>query len=146
MSQTRASMADPPREPLHFSLLQEDHNGSISWRSYECDTARRNPVLRGELIDCFPAVSHCTSPRGVKDMSRPTRRPSPIMGRWFAAALASSLSVASLGLMASARANPGDPPGTIRSMAGTVVNYAQYGFSGDGGPATAAQLYNPRAV
>jgi sugar lactone lactonase YvrE len=48
--------------------------------------------------------------------------------------------------MAAARANPGDPPGTIRSVAGTVVNYAQFGFSGDGGPATQAQLYNPRAV
>jgi sugar lactone lactonase YvrE len=45
-----------------------------------------------------------------------------------------------------ARANPGDPPGTIRTVAGTTRNYSQGGFSGDGGRATDAQLYNPRAV
>src|SRR5581483_434530 len=45
-----------------------------------------------------------------------------------------------------ARANPGDPPGTIRTVAGTTHNYSQGGFSGDGGPASDAQLYNPRAV
>src|SRR5436309_7561654 len=45
-----------------------------------------------------------------------------------------------------ARANPGDPPGTIRTVAGTTRNYSQGGFSGDGGQARDAQLYNPRAV
>jgi sugar lactone lactonase YvrE len=45
-----------------------------------------------------------------------------------------------------ARADPGDPPGTIRTVAGTTRNYSQQGFSGDGGPAKDAQLYNPRAV
>ena len=79
-------------------------------------------------------------------MSRSTRTLSRRAGRWFAAALASSLSVTSLGLMTAAGANAGDPPGTIRSAAGSVVNFAQFGFSGDGGPATQAQLYNPRAV
>ncbi len=45
-----------------------------------------------------------------------------------------------------ARADPGDPPGTIRTVAGTNRNYSQQGFSGDGGAAKDAQLYNPRAV
>ena len=45
-----------------------------------------------------------------------------------------------------ARANPGDPPGTIRTVAGTTRNYSQGGFSGDGAKASDAQLYNPRAV
>ena len=45
-----------------------------------------------------------------------------------------------------ARADPGDAPGTIRTLAGTTRNYSQGGFGGDGGKATDAQLYNPRAV
>jgi sugar lactone lactonase YvrE len=45
-----------------------------------------------------------------------------------------------------ARADPGDPPGTIRTVAGMTRNYSQGGFSGDGGKASDAQLYNPRAV
>jgi sugar lactone lactonase YvrE len=45
-----------------------------------------------------------------------------------------------------ARADPGDPPGTIRTIAGVTTNYRQGGFSGDGAPAKDAQLYNPRAV
>jgi sugar lactone lactonase YvrE len=40
----------------------------------------------------------------------------------------------------------GDPPGTIRTIAGTTTNYRQGGFSGDGGQAIDAQLYHPRAV
>jgi sugar lactone lactonase YvrE len=31
-------------------------------------------------------------------------------------------------------------------VAGNMQNFQQYGYSGDGGPATAAQLYNPRAI
>src|SRR5207237_4598 len=31
-------------------------------------------------------------------------------------------------------------------VAGNMQNYAQFGYSGDGGAATAAQLYNPRAI
>jgi serine/threonine-protein kinase len=45
-----------------------------------------------------------------------------------------------------ARAEAGDPPGTIRTIAGVTTNYRQGGFSGDGGKASDAQLYNPRAV
>ncbi|MGH8994282.1 MAG: NHL repeat-containing protein [Acidimicrobiia bacterium] len=36
--------------------------------------------------------------------------------------------------------------GTIASVAGATVGSKQYGFSGDGGPASEAQLYHPRAV
>src|SRR5205823_8116385 len=56
------------------------------------------------------------------------------------------LTAAGTGLGFVARANPGDPPGTIRTIAGVTTNYRQGGFSGDGGKATDAQLYNPRAV
>ena len=44
------------------------------------------------------------------------------------------------------------PTGNVQSMAGTMQNYAQWGpctatsCPGDGGPSTAAQLYNPRAL
>jgi len=58
----------------------------------------------------------------------------------------SALTAAGTGLGFVARANPGDPPGTIRTIAGVTTNYRQGGFSGDGGKATDAQLYNPRAV
>jgi sugar lactone lactonase YvrE len=37
-------------------------------------------------------------------------------------------------------------PGSIDSVAGATVEGRQYGFSGDGGPASSAQLYHPRAV
>src|SRR5438270_10959850 len=58
----------------------------------------------------------------------------------------SALTAAGTGLGVVARANPGDPPGTIRTIAGVTTNYRQGGFSGDGGKASDAQLYNPRAV
>jgi sugar lactone lactonase YvrE len=69
--------------------------------------------------------------------------------RWRRAVAAMAATAAAVGMGAGAlvaRANPGDPPGTIRTVAGTTRNYSQGGFSGDGGPATDAQLYNPRAV
>jgi sugar lactone lactonase YvrE len=66
--------------------------------------------------------------------------------RWFAGALASFLPLAGLAFsMSGARADAGDPPGTIRTIAGSTQNFAQGGFRGDGGPALQAQLYNPRA-
>jgi sugar lactone lactonase YvrE len=58
----------------------------------------------------------------------------------------SALTAAGTGLGLVARADPGDPPGTIRTIAGVTTNYRQGGFSGDGGQAKDAQLYNPRAV
>ncbi|MEW6475365.1 MAG: hypothetical protein AB1679_24180 [Actinomycetota bacterium] len=58
----------------------------------------------------------------------------------------SALTAAGTGLGLVARADPGDPPGTIRTIAGITTNYRQGGFSGDGGKASEAQLYNPRAV
>ncbi|HVW33143.1 MAG TPA: hypothetical protein VHL53_11430, partial [Acidimicrobiia bacterium] len=57
-----------------------------------------------------------------------------------------ALTAGGTGLSLSAKADPGDPPGTIRTVAGVTTNYRQGGFSGDGGPAKDAQLYNPRAV
>src|SRR5882757_1160215 len=58
----------------------------------------------------------------------------------------SVLTAAGTGLGLVARAEAGDPPGTIRTIAGVTTNYRQGGFSGDGAKATDAQLYNPRAV
>ena len=66
--------------------------------------------------------------------------------RLFTVGALSALTAAGTGLGLVARANPGDPPGTIRTIAGVTTNYRQGGFSGDGGKATDAQLYNPRAV
>jgi len=66
--------------------------------------------------------------------------------RLFTLGALSALTAAGTGLGLVARADPGDPPGTIRTIAGVTTNYRQGGFSGDGGPAKDAQLYNPRAV
>jgi sugar lactone lactonase YvrE len=57
-----------------------------------------------------------------------------------------ALTAAGTGVGLVARAETGDPPGTIRTIAGVTTNYRQGGFSGDGGKASDAQLYNPRAV
>ncbi|HEV7685841.1 MAG TPA: hypothetical protein VGQ80_04690, partial [Acidimicrobiia bacterium] len=73
------------------------------------------------------------------------RRSSSPMRRCLVAAAASCLSLAGLGFATGAHADPGDPPGTIRSIAGSMQGFAQGGFGGDGGPATAAGLYDPRA-
>src|SRR5436305_5838257 len=76
-----------------------------------------------------------------------TNRGTPFRSRRMAAILVAVLTTAGLaGGVLVARANPGDPPGTIRTIAGVTTNYRQGGFSGDGGKATDAQLYNPRAV
>src|SRR5437763_13811599 len=66
--------------------------------------------------------------------------------RVFTVGALSALTAAGTGLGLVARADPGDPPGTIRTIAGVTTNYRQGGFSGDGGSAKDAQLYNPRAV
>ena len=75
-----------------------------------------------------------------------SRRPGAPVRRWLAAAVVSSLPLAGFGLAINgAHADPGDPPGTIRTIAGSNRNFAQGGFFGDGGPAVQAQLYDPRA-
>jgi sugar lactone lactonase YvrE len=51
-----------------------------------------------------------------------------------------------LGALTRAQAVPTGEPGMIQTVAGNMMNYTQFGYSGDGGQATAAQLYNPRAV
>jgi len=52
-----------------------------------------------------------------------------------------------VGVLTVARAaGPTGNPGDIVTVAGNMQNYQQFGYSGDGGPATAAQLYNPRAI
>ena len=66
--------------------------------------------------------------------------------RAFTVGTLAALTAAGTGLGLVARAETGDPPGTIRTMAGVTTNYRQGGFSGDGGKARDAQLYNPRAV
>ena len=56
--------------------------------------------------------------------------------------------VAAVGMLAAtlAGAQAAGPAGTVTTVAGTSNGATSYGFSGDGGPATAAQLYQPRAV
>jgi sugar lactone lactonase YvrE len=66
--------------------------------------------------------------------------------RAFTVGTLAALTAAGTGLGLVARADEGDPPGTIRTVSGVTTNYKQGGFSGDGGKASDAQLYNPRAV
>ena len=66
--------------------------------------------------------------------------------RVFTVGTLATLTAAGTGLGLVARAETGDPPGTIRTVAGVTTNYRQGGWSGDGGKASDAQLYNPRAV
>jgi len=79
------------------------------------------------------------------DVQRTTRRRLS-RARILGIGALSALTAAGAGLGLDARAEPGDPPGTIRTIAGVTTNYKQGGFSGDGGKASEAQLYNPRAV
>jgi sugar lactone lactonase YvrE len=78
------------------------------------------------------------------DQLKRRRRLSP--ARLAAVGAVAALAGGGVGLGLVARADPGDPPGTIRTIAGVTTNYRQGGFSGDGGKASDAQLYNPRAV
>src|SRR5262245_20985349 len=66
--------------------------------------------------------------------------------RVFTVGALASLTAAGTGHGLVARAETGDPPGTIRTIAGMTTNYKQGGWAGDGGKAIDAQLYNPRAV
>src|SRR5688572_16324207 len=52
-----------------------------------------------------------------------------------------------VGVLTAARAAvPTGPAGHIQTIAGNMQNFQQFGYSGDGGPAAQAQLYNPRAI
>jgi hypothetical protein len=80
------------------------------------------------------------------DVQRRTRRRLS-RARILGVGALTALTAAGTGLgLSSARAEPGDPPGTIRTIAGMTTNYRQGGYSGDGGKAIDSQLYNPRAV
>ncbi len=79
------------------------------------------------------------------DVQRTTRRRLS-RARILGVGALSALTAAGTGYGLVARAETGDPPGTIRTIAGMTTNYKQGGYSGDGGKAIDAQLYNPRAV
>jgi sugar lactone lactonase YvrE len=68
--------------------------------------------------------------------------------RGLATALAGLLAAGTgVGVLAGARAaTPTGQPGHIQTVAGNMQNFQQFGYTGDGGAATAAQLYNPRAI
>ncbi len=52
-----------------------------------------------------------------------------------------------IGVLTAARAAaPAGQTGHIQTIAGNMQNFQQFGYSGDGGPAAQAQLYNPRAI
>ena len=77
-------------------------------------------------------------------MSSPHRRRTSLRIPTLAATVvAAALALAPVG----SRAVTGSAgAGTINSVAGATVDSRQYGFSGDGGPASEAQLYHPRAI
>ncbi len=68
--------------------------------------------------------------------------------RGLAAAVAGLLVAGTgVGVFSAARAAvPTGATGHIQTVAGNMQNYQQFGYSGDGGPASSAQLYNPRAI
>src|SRR5688500_11861349 len=68
--------------------------------------------------------------------------------RGLAAAVAGLLVAGTgVGVFSAARAAaPTGATGHIQTVAGNMQNYQQFGYSGDGGPAASAQLYNPRAI
>ena len=76
------------------------------------------------------------------------RRRAVSLRRGFATA-AAALMVAGtgVGVFTGARAAaPTGQTGHIQTVAGNMQNLQQFGYSGDGGPASSAQLYNPRAI
>ncbi len=67
--------------------------------------------------------------------------------RGLAMVLAGLTAVGAFGVLTAARAAvPTGQAGHIQTVAGNMQNFQQYGYSGDGGPAGEAQLYNPRAI
>src|SRR5262245_23619708 len=71
-----------------------------------------------------------------------------VPGRRGLVTVITALTVGSgVGVLTAARAAvPAGQAGFIQTVAGNMQNYQQFGYSGDGGPATQAQLYNPRAI
>ncbi len=80
-----------------------------------------------------------TEQRTITRWATPARRP-------LAAVLLAGLAVTGLGSVGASAADSSAPEGTIATAAGRGSGSTSYGFSGDGGMANAAQLYQPRAV
>ncbi|HEY4410501.1 MAG TPA: hypothetical protein VGO87_11525 [Acidimicrobiia bacterium] len=80
-------------------------------------------------------------------LSQQRRRAVPTR-RGLATAVAALVAAGTgIGVFPAARAAvPPGNSGDIITVAGNMQNFQQFGYSGDGGPATAAQLYNPRAI
>ena len=67
--------------------------------------------------------------------------------RGLAAVIAGLMVGTGVGALTAARAAaPTGQPGYIQTVAGNMQNFQQFGYSGDGGAAAQAQLYNPRAI
>ena len=76
-----------------------------------------------------------------------TRRRAVPARRGLAMVLAGLLTAGAVGVLSTARAAaPTGQTGYIQTIAGNMQNFQQFGYSGDGGPAGQAQLYNPRAI
>ena len=75
------------------------------------------------------------------------RRAVPLRRGLTVAAAALLVAGTGVGVFPSARAAaPTGQSGHIQTVAGNMQNFQQFGYSGDGGPASSAQLYNPRAI
>jgi sugar lactone lactonase YvrE/ribosomal protein L24E len=67
--------------------------------------------------------------------------------RGLATVIAGLMVGTGFGVLTAARAAaPTGQTGHIQTVAGNMQNFQQFGYSGDGGPAAQAQLYNPRAI
>jgi sugar lactone lactonase YvrE len=67
--------------------------------------------------------------------------------RGLATVVAGLMAGTGVGVLTAARAAaPTGQTGYIQTIAGNMQNFQQFGYSGDGGPAAQAQLYNPRAI
>ena len=67
--------------------------------------------------------------------------------RALASVIAGLMVGTGIGVLTAARAAaPTGQPGYIQTVAGNMQNFQQFGYSGDGGAAAQAQLYNPRAI